>query len=112
MSDDIELTGWVVAKAPLHTAEDVRALAAWLNRYNVPNCTTLELDKQTVWVELVGENSVDAEWIECEEHIPPATAYDVIISTHGHGDPADAPSRPARFDWPTIDRYNVEGRPE
>lgn len=112
MSNEIEMTGWVVAKAPLRTVEDVRTLAGWLNRYNVPNSITLELDKQTVWIELVGENSVEAEWIECGEHVPPASAYNVLISTHGHGDPADAPSGPARFDWPAKDRYGDENRPE
>ena len=101
---EVQMTGFVTAHMDVRTAEDVRTLAGWLNRYNVPNSVQVDWDCGRAYVELTGDTSVPAEWIECGEHVPPASAYNVLISTHGHGDPADAPSGPARFDWPAKDK--------
>lgn len=105
------MTGFVTAHMNARTVEDLRTLVGWLNKYNVPNSADVEFDRGMVYVELTGRNSVPVEWIECGDHMPPALRFDLIIPTHGHDD-TNAPSKPARFDWPTLDRYADERRPE
>jgi len=102
MHDRVKLSGWVVGKAPLATADDVRALAAWLNYYNISSDTEIDVERGTAWIDIVGQDSVECKWIECGDHIPPACAHDVIIPTHAHVE--GGPSMPAKFDWPAKDR--------
>lgn len=108
---EVEMVGFVTAKMEARTVEDLRTLVGWLNKHTVPNSTEIDFDRGTIYVELTGETSVPAEWIECGDHIPPSRGYDIIIPTHIHDD-ENAPTRPAKFDWPTIDRYGDERRPE
>ena len=94
MTIKIEATATIVAD--IHTVGGLRALVAHLNEHNVANDTEIELSNykgQRIYITLTGDNCVEAEWIQCGEHIPPARAYDVIIPTHGHGDPEGEPSR-------------------
>lgn len=97
---EVTITGLATAEMQVETVEDLRTLVAWLNKYNVPNDTDVDMSLSTVFVDLTGDG-VAAQWIECGDHIPPANAYDVLIPTHGHGDPDKAP---ARFDWPAKDK--------
>lgn len=101
---EVQMTGFVTAHMDVRTAEDVRTLAGWLNRYNVPNSVQVDWDCGRAYVELTGDTSVPAEWIECGDHVPPASAYDILINTHSHANDHEAPSRPAKYDWPAQDR--------
>jgi len=83
----------------------------WLNKYSVPNDTGVEFDHGKIYIDLTGDNSVPAQWIECGEHIPPVSRFDLLIDTHTHAD-ENAPKRPAKYDWPARDRYADESRPE
>jgi hypothetical protein len=125
---EIEMTGFVTANMKARTVEDLRTLVGWLNKYDVHNSTEIEFDRGKIYIDLTGEDSVPADWIECGEHIPPDTAYHIVIDTHFHHE------QPAKFDWLAkdrlkqaykqapdnyeealeqgYDRYNVEGRPE
>lgn len=111
MSSEVEMSGFATARMEARTVEDLRTLVGWLNKYNVPNSTDIEFDRDVVYVVLTGDNSVPVEWIECGDHVPPALRFDLIISTHTHDD-ENAPSKPAKFDWPAWDRYADERRPE
>jgi hypothetical protein len=124
----VEMTGFVTAHMEARTVRDLNKLVHWLAKYGVSPDTEIEFDRGKVYIDLTGENSVPADWIECGEHIPPDTAYHIVIDTHFHHE------QPAKFDWLTkdrlreaykqapdtyeealeqrYDRYNVEGRPE
>jgi ribosomal protein L37E len=83
-----------------------------------------------------------ADFIECGDHIPPDLEFDVILSTHDDDEDDDGDEeilcnrcggkdsdntyhlhrgeyfcvpcygKPAKYDWPAIDRYGDEARPE
>jgi hypothetical protein len=111
MSNEIEMSGFVTAIQEVRTVEDLRTLVGWLNKYSVPNSAEVDWGTGKVYVELTGRDAIPAEWIECGDHMPPSRGYDIIIPTHVHADET-APKRPAKFDWPMIDRYGQEERPE
>jgi len=127
MPNEVEMSGFVSAQMKARTVKDLRAFVRWLDKYKVSDSKEIDWGSGYVYVELTSV-AVPAEWIECGEHIPPDTAYDLLISTHDHH------KKPSDFDWPTkdklkeaykrmpdtyedaleqaLDRYNVEGRPE
>ena len=127
MSSKIEMSGFVSAQMEARTVGDLRAFVRWLDKYKVSDSKEIDLGSGNVYVELTNV-AAPAEWIECGEHIPPDTAYDLLISTHDHD------SKPATFDWMTkdklkegykqapnnyeealeeaLDRYGDEARPE
>ena len=127
MPNEVEMSGFVSAQMKARTVKDLRAFVRWLDKYKVSDSKEIDWGSGYVYVELTSV-AVPAEWIECGEHIPPDTAYDLLISTHDHH------KKPSDFDWPTrdklkeaykqapnnyeealeqgYDRYNDEGRPE
>lgn len=109
---EVEMTGFVTAMMEARTVEDLRTLVGWLNKYSIPNSTGIDFDRGKIYVELTGDTSVSAKWIECGDHVPPVSRFDILIDTHTHDDDANAPKRPAKFDWPAWDRYGDESRPE
>ena len=102
MSNEIEMSGFVSAQMKARTVKDLRTLVRWLDKYNVSDSKEIDWGSGYVYVELTGESPTVAEWIECGEHIPPDTAYDLLISTHNHH------KRPSDFDWPTKDKLKEE----
>ena len=128
MSSKIEMSGFVSAQMEACTVGDLRAFVRWLDEYKVSDSKEIDWGAGKLYVDLTGERAAMTEWIECGDHIPPDTAYDLLISTHEHHE------KPSDFDWPTkdrlketykkmpdtyedaleqaLDRYNVEGRPE
>ena len=127
MPNKVEMSGFVSAQMKARTVKDLRAFVRWLDKYKVSDSKEIDWGSGYVYVELTSV-AVPAEWIECGEHVPPDTAYDLLISTHDHH------KKPSDFDWPTrdklkeaykqapnnyeealeqgYDRYNDEGRPE
>lgn len=127
MSNKVEMSGFVSAQMKARTVKDLRAFVRWLDEYKVSDSKEIDWGSGYVYVELTSV-AVPAEWIECGEHIPPDTAYDLLISTHDHY------KKPSDFDWPTrdklkeaykqapnnyeealeeaLDRYGDEARPE
>lgn len=118
MSSEIKMSGFVSAECEARTLGDLRALLKWCDEYNVADDAGLDWGLGRVYVNLTGEDAVLAEWIECGDHIPPVTKYDLIINTHYHGPETyeeareEALEKPAKYDWPTKDRYGDERRPE
>ena len=118
MSSEIKMSGFVSAQCEARTLGDLRALLKWCDEYNVDDSAGLDWGMGKVYVELTGDDAVPAEWIECGNHIPPNIKYDLIIDTHYHGPETyeeareEALERPAKYDWPTKDRYSDEARPE
>jgi len=104
------MTGTVTASMEARTVEDLRTLVGWLNRYSVPNSTEIDWGSGMVYVELT-YGAAPAQWIECGDHMPPVSRFDILIDTHTHDDDGNAPKKPAKYDWPTIDRYGSEGMP-
>ena len=117
MEIEIEATAAIVAE--VNTVDDLRKLVAHLNKYNVANATEIELSSykgQRIYVTLTGDNCVEAEWIECGDHVPPDRSYDVIISTHAHDEQIPGQTtideviepqsmhQPSDYDWPRRDR--------
>jgi len=127
MSNKVEMSGFITAQMKARTVKDLRAFVRWLDKYKVSDSKEIDLGSGNVYVELTNV-AAPAEWTECGEHIPPDTAYDLLISTHDHD------SKPATFDWMTkdklkegykqapnnyeealeqaLDRYGDEARPE
>jgi len=127
MSNEVEMNGFVSAQMKARTVKDLRAFVRWLDKYKVSDSKEIDLGSGNVYVELTSV-AAPAEWIECREHNPPDTAYDLLISTHDHH------NKPAAFDWVTkdklkqaykqapnnyeealeeaLDRYGDEARPE
>jgi len=127
MSNKVEMSGFVSAQMKARTVKDLRAFVRWLDKYKVSDSKEIDWGSGCVYVELTSV-AVPAEWIECGEHVPPDTAYDLLISTHDHH------KKPSDFDWPTrdklkeaykqapnnyeealeeaLDRYGDEARPE
>lgn len=119
MSKQITMSGFVSAECEARTLGDLRALVKWCDEYQVDDRAGLDWGMGKLYVELTGDQAVPAEWIECGDHIPPNMKYDLIIETHHHGPETYEEAReealerkPARFDWPTKDRYGDEARPE
>ena len=118
MSKQIKMTGFVSAQCEARTVGDLRALVKWCDEYHVDDSTGLDWGMGSVYVELTGDKPMPAEWIECGNHMPPNIKYDFLINTHYHGPETyeeareEALDRPAKFDWPTRDRYGDDARPE
>lgn len=86
---NIEILANISISAEVYTVDDLRELVGYLNKYNVPNGTEIEVGvgsdtRQRIWISPVGDDAVKGEWVECGGHIPPARAYDFLVPTHGH----------------------------
>ena len=121
----VEIHGYASIKADVRTVGDLRELVKWMDKFGVDGARQVEVDRD-VWTVLADTNDGDtAEMIECGDHIPPNSRYDVLINTHSHSAmdypanyeealedalPVDVP----KFDWMSRDKYsNVwEGLPE
>lgn len=117
MPSEVEMSGFVTARMNARTVEDLRTLVGWLNKYSVPNSTEIDFDRGTIYVELTGENAVPAEWIECGNHVPPVSRYDILIDTHKHDDDLKEAYKqmPDTYEEALergYDRYADERRPE
>ena len=97
MPNEVEMSGFVSAQMKARTVKDLRAFVRWLDKYKVSDNKEIDWGSGYVYVELTNV-AVPAEWIECGEHVPPDTAYDLLISTHDHY------KKPSDFDWPTRDK--------
>ena len=98
MSSKIEMSGFVSAHMKARTVGDLREFVRWLDEYKVSDSKEVDWGEKALYVDLTGERAAMTEWIECGDHIPPDTAYDLLISTHNHD------SKPATFDWMTKDK--------
>ena len=103
---EISMSGYSHVRANPRTVSDLRDLLRFLDDNRVTDFADLDWGDGYVYV--IVADSVDAEFIECGEHIPPDRAFDVILNTHSH----DEYKNPAKYDWPAIDRYGDEARPE
>jgi len=117
---EISMSGYSHVRADARTVKDLRDLLRFLDDNRVTDSADLDWGEGYVYV--IVADSVKAEFIECGDHIPPDLHFDVILNTHSHHEP-DPPEtfeealerdykKPAKYDWPSIDRYGVEGRPE
>ena len=127
MSDEmIKMTAFVSVECEARKLGDLRELIEWCNKYEVSDDCGLDWGAGKLYVELTGDKSVPAEWIECGDHIYPVVKYDYLVPTHEHPEyeKYNGPEtyeeareealekKPAKFDWPAWDRYADERRPE
>ena len=114
MSDNnkVEMTGWVSGKKEVRTLKDLRDLVAWADKYKLKDESVIDYGGGPyLYVDFMGESEVaKATWIECGDHLVGDEKWDVLIETHGH--PEHEAQEPAKYDWPTKDRYGDESRPE
>lgn len=110
----LEIHGYASVKADVHTVADLRDFVKWLDKHAVPGERVVDWD-QHLWLTLSDTNTGDtAELIECGDHVPPAAAFDVLLTTHAH-ESTPAPARDVpEYDWITKDKYATvwDGLPE
>lgn len=119
MSNKVSMSGFVSAECEARNIGDLRELLKWCDKYGVSDDAGLDWGYGKVYVDVTGETAVTADWIECGDHIPPTTKYDLIIETHYHGPETYEEAReealekkePAKYDWPAKDRYGNDGMP-
>jgi hypothetical protein len=137
---NIEMTGYADVRADAKTVKDLRDLVSFLDENRVRDDAQIDWGSGYVYI-LVADNA-RADFIECGDHIPPDLEFDVILSTHDHDEDDDGDEeilcnrcggkdsdntyhlhrgeyfcvpcygKPAKYDWPAIDRYGDEARPE
>lgn len=116
MSDNnrVEMTGWVSGKKEVRTLRDLRDLVAWADKHKLKDESVIDYGGGPyLYVDFMGESElVKATWIECGDHLYGDEHWDVLIETHAHPEYDQKPNAPAKFDWPTKDRYGDESRPE
>lgn len=128
MSEPIEMTGWVSAKKEVRTLKDLRDLVSWCDQYKLKDESVIDYGSGPyLYVDFMGESEVSkATWIECGDHLWGDEQWDVLIETHRHPEyeKDNGPDnyeearelalerKPAKYDWPTKDRYGDESRPE
>jgi hypothetical protein len=100
----IEMSGYACVRADARNVKDLRTLLRFLDDNKVTD--TAELDWGSGYLYVSVAEDARAEFIQCGEHIQPNLEFDVILNTHSHND------EPARYDWPAIDKYGDEDRPE
>jgi len=103
---EISMSGYSTVRADVRTVQDLHDLLRFLDDNRVRRDVQLDWGEGYVYAFVV-ENA-EAEFIECGDHIPPNLKFDVILNTHSH----EEYSKPATYDWPAIDRYGDEVRPE
>ena len=109
----IEIHGYASVKADVRTVGDLRELVKWLDKYLIESEKAVDAQGH-LWLTLADTTEGGtAEMIECGDHVPPSTRYDVIINTHEHEQPSKKPDLP-KYDWMSIDRYEAvwDGMPE
>lgn len=103
---DIEMSGFVHAKAQVRTLGQLRQLVSWCDEHNVLDEVEVDWGTGYVYVVLTGDDAVPADWIECGNHLFNDRRYDFIIDTHycpdAHDETPD--TAPARYDWAAKDR--------
>ena len=134
----IEMSGYSHVRAAARTVKDLRDLVSFLDKNRVRDEAQVDWGGEYVYV--IVADDVSAEFIECGDHIPPDTDFDVLLNTHYHDEDEDEEilchrcggkdddntyhlhrgeyfcvpcyRKPAKYDWPAIDRYGDEARPE
>lgn len=108
----IEMSGYSTVRADVRTVQDLHDLIRFLDDNRVRRDAELDWGKGHVYV-LVVENA-EAEFIECGDHIPPDTHFDVILNTHTHPVPETYEEalelrldQPANYDWPAHDKEKL-----
>ena len=100
MSGEVKITAFAHAHVEVRTLRDLNKLVHWATVHRVPLDSVVDWSHEVgygrVFIELTGDGSVPAEFIECGDHIPPAVRFDILVPTHEH--PED--KQPADFDWP------------
>lgn len=103
---DIEMSGFIHAKAQVRTLGELRQLVSWCDEHKVPDAVEVDWGTGYVYVALTGDDAVPAYWIECGNHLFNDRKYDLIIDAHycpdAHSE--DPVTQPARYDWPAKDR--------
>jgi len=112
MSSEVKISAIAFAEMEAKTAEDLRALVDWLNKYEIPNNADIDWSHGKVYVELTGNTSVPAEWIECGDHVPPKIAFDVLVPMHEHPEYKQYPENYEEALEQALDRYGDKTRPE
>lgn len=106
---DVEMTGFVTGKAQVRTVKDLRDLVKWCDKYQVRGESEIDWGSGCVYLDLHGSASVaPATWIECGDHLVDDIHFDILVETHSHPEH----KTPAKYDWPSIDRYGDPSRPE
>jgi len=81
LKDDIEVTGWATVNAPVRNVGDLRMLLSFLDEYSVRDEAEIDWGTGKVHVDL---SDLVGEFIECGDHIPPESMYDVLLLMHSH----------------------------
>lgn len=102
----IEMSGYAYVRADARNVKDLRTLLRFLDDNKVTDTAELDWSSGYLYVSVIEDATAD--FIECGDHIPPDHKFDVILNTHDH----EKDNTPAMFDWPAIDRYADEARPE
>ena len=113
----IEMSGYACVRADARTVKDLRTLLRFLDDNKVTDTAELDWGSGHLYVSVIED--AKAEFIECGDHIPPDLKFDVILNTHSHPVPETYEEalemrldQPAKFDWPAIDKYGDDARPE
>lgn len=112
MSVEINISAFAAAECAARTVDDLRDLVRWLDEHRVPGEISVDWGGGKVYVELTGEKSVPAEWIECGDHMPPAIQFDILVPTHDHPEHKQYPENYEEALEMALDRYGDERRPE
>jgi hypothetical protein len=83
---EVKMYGYVVGETTVKTVGDLRELIEWCDKYRVPDSVGLDWASAgggSLYLELSGENA-PAVMIECGDHIPPDTAYNLLLDAHTH----------------------------
>lgn len=83
---NVEMSAWVSLRVKVMSVQDVHDLSDYLKQHRVDYDTPVELGRgDWLYVLVSGDgDNVPAEWIECGDHVPPESRYDVLVTTHIH----------------------------
>ena len=81
LKNDIEINGWATVSAPVRSVGDLRMLMGFLDEHGVSEEAEIDWGTGKVHVDIA---NLTGEFIECGEHIPPESKYDVLLVMHGH----------------------------
>ena len=102
----VEMSGWISAKKEVQTLKDLRDLVAWCDENKINDDAVLDYGSGPyLYVDFLGDDVVQASWIQCGDHGPSDPHFDILVETHHHDDH----EQPAMFDWPSKDRAKRSG---
>lgn len=79
--EDIQVNGWATVNAPVRRVGDLRMLLSFLDEHSVPDEAEIDWGTGQVHVDLA---DLVGEFIACGDHVPPESAYDVLLTMHSH----------------------------